>query len=57
VRPGGLAAQPFRVVCGGDQQQGGGVGADAVQGEQAAGEMAPAIKPRTTGEDLPDPAR
>ncbi len=35
VRPGGLAAQPLRVVPGGDQQQGGGIGADAVQAEQA----------------------
>ena len=30
-------AQPLRVVPGGDQEQGGGVGADAVQGEQAGG--------------------
>jgi hypothetical protein len=35
VRPGGLRPQPFRVVPGRDQQQGSGVGADAVQGEQA----------------------
>ena len=37
VRPGGLAAQPLGVVPGGDEQQRGGVGADAVQGEQARG--------------------
>ena len=37
VRPGGLRAQPFRVVPGRDQEQGGGVGADPVQGEQAGG--------------------
>ena len=37
VRPGRLAAQPLRVVPGGDQEQGGGVGADPVQGEQAGG--------------------
>ena len=37
VRPGGLRAQPLRVISGGDQEQGGGVGADAVQGEQAGG--------------------
>ena len=35
VRPGGLRAQPLRVISGGDQEQGGGVGADTVQGEQA----------------------
>jgi hypothetical protein len=33
-RPGGLAVQPFRAVPGGHEQQGGGVGADAVKGEQ-----------------------
>ena len=37
VRPGRLRAQPLRVVPGGDQEQGGGVGADPVQGEQAGG--------------------
>ena len=37
VRPGGLAAQPLGVVPGRDQEQGGGVGADPVQGEQAWG--------------------
>ena len=35
VRPRAFAAQPFRMVPGGDQQQRGGVGADAVQPEQA----------------------
>jgi len=35
VRPGGLAAQPLRAVARGGQQQGGRVGADAVEGEQA----------------------
>jgi len=35
VRPGGLTAQPFRVVPGRDQQQRRGVQADAVQGDQA----------------------
>ena len=40
VRPGGLAAQPLRVVPGRDQEQGGGVGADPVQGEQAGGRAA-----------------
>ena len=35
VRPGGLGAEPFRVISGGDQEQRGGAGADAVQGEQA----------------------
>ena len=37
MRPGSLTAQPLRVIPGGDQQQGSGVGADAVQGEQAGG--------------------
>ena len=37
VRPGRLAAQPLRVVPGGDQEQGGGVGADTMQGEQPGG--------------------
>ena len=37
VRPGGLAAQPFGVVPGGDEQQCRGVGADPVEGEQAGG--------------------
>ena len=37
VRPGGLRAQPLRVVPGGDQQQRGGIRADAVEGEQARG--------------------
>jgi hypothetical protein len=35
VRPGCLGAQPVRVVARRDQQQGGGVRADAVQREQA----------------------
>ncbi len=35
VRPGGLGPQPLGVVPGGDQEQRGGVGADAVQGDQA----------------------
>ena len=35
VGPGGFGAEPFGVVPGGDQEQRGGVGADAVQGEQA----------------------
>ena len=35
VRPRALAAHPLRVVPGGDQQQRGGVRADAVQGQQA----------------------
>ena len=35
VRPGRLGPQPRGVVPGGDQERGGGVGADAVQGEQA----------------------
>jgi hypothetical protein len=34
VRPGRLGPQPVRVVPGRDQEQGGGVRADAVQGEQ-----------------------
>jgi len=34
VRPGGLAAQPLRVIAGRHQQQRRGVRADAVQGEQ-----------------------
>ena len=37
MRPGRLGPQPCGVVSGGDQEQGGGVGADAVQGEQAGG--------------------
>jgi hypothetical protein len=37
VRPGGLRAQPLRVVPGRDQQQRGGIGADAVQGKQDRG--------------------
>ena len=35
MRPGGLAAEAFRVVPGGDQEQRGSVGADAIQSEQA----------------------
>ena len=35
VRPGRLAAQPSRVVPGGDQQQRGGIRAGAVPGQQA----------------------
>ena len=35
VRPRAFAAQPLRVIPGGDQQQRGGIRADAVQGEQA----------------------
>ena len=35
VGPGRFAAEPVGVVAGGDQQDGGGVGADAVQGEEA----------------------
>ena len=35
VGPGGFGAEPFGVVPGGDQEQSGGVGADAMQGEQA----------------------
>jgi hypothetical protein len=35
MRPGRLGPQLCRVVSGSDQEQGGGVGADAVQGEQA----------------------
>ena len=37
VRPGRLGAQPLGVVARGDQEQGGGIGADAVQREQARG--------------------
>jgi hypothetical protein len=37
VRPGGLAAQPFGVVPGCDEQQCRGVGADPVEGEQPGG--------------------
>jgi hypothetical protein len=37
VRPGGLAAQPVRVIARGDQQQGRGVRADAVKAEEAGG--------------------
>ena len=37
VRPGGLGAEPFRVIPGGGQEQRGGVRADAVEGEQAGG--------------------
>jgi len=37
VRPGGLAAQPFQVVSGCDEQQCGGAGADPVEGEQPGG--------------------
>src|SRR5580704_19269704 len=37
VRPGGLAAQPLRVIPGRDQQQGRSVRADAVKAEQAGG--------------------
>jgi hypothetical protein len=35
VRPGGLGPQPLGVVPSGDEQDRGGVGADAVQGDQA----------------------
>src|SRR3984885_11432890 len=35
VRPGGLAAQPLRAVPGRDEQQRGGIRADAVEAEQA----------------------
>jgi len=35
VRPGGLRAQPSGVISGGDEEQAGSVGADAVEGEQA----------------------
>jgi len=35
VRPGAFAAQPLRVIAGGDQQHRGGIRADAVQGQQA----------------------
>jgi hypothetical protein len=44
VGPGGLGPQPLGVVPGGDEQDRGGVGADAVQGEQArsmAGDQGP----------------
>ena len=37
MRPGGLAAQPLGVIPGRDQQQGRGIGADAVEAEQAGG--------------------
>src|ERR1035441_8798629 len=37
MRPGGLGAEPLGVVPGGDQEQRGGVRADAVQGHQAGG--------------------
>ena len=37
MRPGSLAAQPLGVIAGRDEQQGGGVGADAVEAEQAGG--------------------
>jgi hypothetical protein len=37
VRPGGFGSEPFGVVPGGDQEQRGGVRADAVQGDQAGG--------------------
>ena len=37
VGPGGFGAKPFGVVPGGDQEQRGGVRADAVQGDQAGG--------------------
>ena len=37
VRPGGLAAQPLRVIPGRDKQQRRGVGADPVEGEKAGG--------------------
>ena len=37
MRPGGLTAQPLGVVPGRDQEQGSGVGADTMQGEQAGG--------------------
>ena len=37
VRPGGLGAKTLGVVPGGDQEKRGGVGADAVQGDQAGG--------------------
>src|SRR5450631_317111 len=35
VRPGGLGAQPFGMITGGDEQQRRGVGADPVEGEKA----------------------
>jgi len=37
MRPGRLAAQPLRVIPRGDQQQGSGVRADALQAQQARG--------------------
>jgi hypothetical protein len=37
VRERGFVAQPMRVVAGGDQQDGGGVDTDAVEGQQAGG--------------------
>ena len=37
MRPGGLAAQSFRVVSGCDEQQRCGMGADPAAGEQAGG--------------------
>jgi len=37
VGEGGLGADPVGVVAGGDEQQGGGVGADTLQGQQARG--------------------
>ena len=35
VGEGGLGGDPFGVIAGGDQQQGGGVGADTVEGGEA----------------------
>jgi hypothetical protein len=35
VRPGGLGAQPFGVVAGGDEQGCGGVSSNAAEGEEA----------------------
>ena len=53
VRPGGLRAQALRVVPGGGQEQGGGVGANAVQGEQVADEArSRARRGRKRGRDL-----
>ena len=37
VREGGLGADPVGVVAGGDEQQGGGVDPDTVEGEQRRG--------------------
>ena len=39
VRPGGFGADPFGVVTGGDEEDGGGVDADAVEREEAGGRV------------------